>query len=144
MPEHSRFLRGMFSWVGFKQTPLPYDRAPRFAGETHYPLKKMIRLALDGIVGFSIKPLKIAFYTGMIWTFFGFFTALVLLILLCFGIAGGLWWLASQCTVLTGNILVCLGIAGEYIGRTFEDARNRPLYIVASTCNLDDRDQVRK
>ena len=144
MPEHSRFLRGMFSWVGFKQTPLPYDRAPRFAGETHYPLKKMIRLALDGIVGFSIKPLKIAFYTGMIWTFFGFFTALVLLILLCFGIAGGLWWLASLCMVLTGNILVCLGIAGEYIGRTFEDARNRPLYIVASTCNLDDREQMRK
>ncbi len=139
MPEHSRFLRGMFSWVGFKQTALPYDRDARYAGETHYPLKKMIRLALDGIIGFSIKPLKISFYTGIIWAFLGFLTAFILLILLCFGISGGLWWLASLGMVLTGNILICLGIAGEYIGRTFEDARNRPLYIVAATCNLDDR-----
>ena len=139
MPEHSRFLRGMFAWVGFKQTPLPYDRAPRFAGVTHYPLKKMIRLALDGIIGFSIKPLKIAFYTGILWSVLGTLTALILLILLCFGIAGGLWWLASLLMVLTGNVLICLGISGEYIGRTFEDARNRPLYVVAATCNLDDR-----
>ena len=138
MPEHSRFLRGMFSWVGFKQTALPYDRDARYAGETHYPLKKMIRLALDGIIGFSIKPLKISFYTGFIWAFLGFLTAFILLILLCFGISGGLWWLASLGMVLTGNILICLGIAGEYIGRTFEDARNRPLYVVAATCNLDD------
>ena len=138
MPEHSRFLRGMFSWVGFKQTALPYDRDARYAGETHYPLKKMIRLALDGIIGFSIKPLKISFYTGFIWAFLGFVTAFILLILLCFGISRGLWWLASLGMVLTGNILICLGIGGEYIGRTFEDARNRPLYVVAATCNLDD------
>ncbi len=139
MPEHSRFLRGMFAWVGFKQTPLPYDRAPRFAGVTHYPLKKMIRLALDGIIGFSIKPLKIAFYTGILWSGLGALTALILLILLCFSVAGGLWWLAALLMVLTGNVLICLGISGEYIGRTFEDARNRPLYVVAATCNLDDR-----
>ena len=139
MPEHSRFLRGMFSWVGIKQTALPYDRAARYAGETHYPLKKMIRLALDGIIGFSIKPLKISFYTGIIWSFLGLMTVLILLILLCLGVSGGLWWLADLGMVLTGNILICLGIAGEYIGRTFEDARNRPLYVVASTCNLEGR-----
>ncbi len=137
MPEHSRFLRGMFAWVGFKQTPLPYDRAPRYAGQTHYPLKKMVRLALDGIVGFSVKPLKIAYYTGILWAFLGFLAALVLLVLLCCGVSGGMWWLASLMMVLTGNLLICLGLAGEYIGRTFEDARNRPLYIVAATCNID-------
>ena len=140
MPEHSRFLRGMFSWVGFKQTALPYDRAARYAGETHYPLKKMIRLALDGIVGFSVKPLKLAFYTGVIWAGLGALAALVLLILLCCGVPGGLWWLASLMMVLAGNILICLGIAGEYIGRTFEDARGRPLYVVAASYNLDDQD----
>lgn len=139
MPEHSRFLRGMFSWVGFRQTALPYDRAARFAGETHYPLRKMVRLALDGIVGFSVKPLKLAFYTGILWTFLGCAVGVVLLILLCCGISGNAWWLASLLMILTGNILFCLGIAGEYIGRTFEDARNRPLYIVAATYNLDDQ-----
>lgn len=137
MPEHARFLRGMFAWAGFRQEAYLYDRDKRFAGETHYPLKKMLKLAADGVFSFSNKPLKAAWMTGIFWTALGCLTAFILFICLLFGVQGGLWWLASLAMVLTGNLLICLGIAGEYIGRIYDESRQRPLYIIARTLGFD-------
>lgn len=137
MPEHARFLRGMFAWAGFEQTPLCYDRDKRFAGETHYPLKKMLKLAADGVFSFSVKPLRIATLLGALWTGAGLLAALILLILLCCGVSGGAWWLAALIMTLCGNILLCLGVVGEYIARIFDDTRGRPLYVVAKTVGFD-------
>lgn len=139
MPEHARFLRGMFAWAGFKQEALLYDRDKRFAGETHYPLKKMLKLAADGVFSFSNKPLKAAWMTGLAWTILGCLVAFILLICLLFGVKGGLWWLACLMMVLSGNLLICLGIAGEYIGRIYDESRQRPLYIVARALGFDEQ-----
>ncbi len=137
MPEHARFLRGMFAWAGFEQTPLLYDRDRRFAGETHYPLKKMLRLAADGVFGFSVSPLRLATFLGAFWTGIGLLTALVLLILLLCGTSGGAWWLAALLMTLGGSILLCIGILGEYVARMFDDVRARPLYVVERTDGFD-------
>ncbi|MBQ8081791.1 MAG: glycosyltransferase family 2 protein [Clostridia bacterium] len=138
MPEHARFLRGMFAWAGFKQTPLEYDREARFAGETHYPLRKMLKLAADGVFSFSMKPLKAAAWLGVFWGAAGALGLLILLILLLFNVSGGLWWLGCLMMLLAGTVLACLGIMGEYIARIFDDVRGRPLYVVAQTLNMDD------
>jgi len=137
MPEHARFLRGMFAWAGFKQEAYLYDRDKRFAGETHYPLKKMLKLAADGVFSFSVKPLKAAWMCGLCWIGLGCLIGFVLLICLLFGASSSAWWLAALMMVLAGNVLVCVGIAGEYMGRIYDDVRARPLYIVARTLGFD-------
>ena len=141
MPEHARFLRGMFAWVGFKQEAVLYDRDKRFAGETHYPLKKMLKLAADGVFSFSFKPLKAitGLGVGMLAVFL--LTLLILLILLCCGIGGGLWWLADLMLFLSGCILTALGVTGEYIARIYDETRGRPLYIVADTQGFENREE---
>ena len=138
MPEHARFLRGMFAWAGFKQEALLYDRDKRFAGETHYPLKKMLKLAADGIFSFSVKPLKFITWLGMGFIGLTGIAFLTLLILLICGVAGGNWWLAGLITGCTGLILTALGIVGEYIARIYDETRGRPLYIVADTVGFGD------
>ena len=140
MPEHARFLRGMFAWAGFRQEAFLYDRDKRFAGETHYPLKKMLKLAADGVFSFSVQPLKAAWMCGIGWIALGCLTAFILLICLLFGAASGAWWLAALMMVLGGNILICVGIAGEYVGRIYDDVRARPLYVVARTLGFDGKD----
>ena len=137
MPEHARFLRGMFAWAGFKQEAYLYDRDKRFAGETHYPLKKMLKLAADGVFSFSVKPLKAAWMCGLCWIGLGCLIGFVLLLCLLFGASSSAWWLAALMMVLAGNVLVCVGIAGEYMGRIYDDVRARPLYIVARTLGFD-------
>lgn len=132
MREKHRFLRGMSVWVGFRQTGVEYERAERYAGETKYPLKKMFRLASDAITGFSYFPLKMA-------TYFGFFTAglslLALLVAIILRLTGS-QLLQGQAVViiivlfLGGVQLISLGILGEYIGRLYDEARDRPLYIL--------------
>lgn len=132
MPERDRFVRGMVSWVGFRQLALPYRRAARFAGTTKYPLRRMLRFASNGIMSFSMRPLKLAMDIG----------------LLCAGMAcvGILWvlvrrlatqnwvpgWAAIIIAVLfLGGIqLVCTGILGEYVGRIYMQAKGRPLYVI--------------
>ena len=131
MPEHDRFLRGMFAWVGFQQEAVLYDRDKRYAGETHYTLKKMLKLAGDGIFSFSVKPLKAIAGLGLLLLAAAGITLLTLLILLCCGVPGGLWWLAMLMTGLTGGVLTALGVLGEYVARIYDEARKRPLYIVA-------------
>ena len=138
MPEHNRFLRGMFAWVGFKQEAILYDRDKRFAGETHYPLKKMLKLAADGVFSFSVKPLKAITALGLALLGAGCVAFLALLILLLCGVGGGLWWLAALGAFLTGCTVSCLGIVGEYIARIYDESRGRPLYIVGEALGFDE------
>lgn len=151
MPEQSRFVRGLRSWAGFRQEALEYDRPERASGETKYSLSKLVRLASDGILGFSVVPLRaisvagivvaslafamIAFY--LIWHFIGFrilghapqdvvgFLTLVCLILF-----------------LGGMQLLALGIIGEYLGQVFLESKRRPLWVIASTAGLDGPEPV--
>lgn len=133
MREKQRYLRGMSSWVGFKQIGVTYNRKARFAGETKYPLKKMVKLALNAVTGFSYFPLQLASYLGIFTVGITLMALLVSFILfLARGIGFGgqaNMWLALL--FLGGVQLVGLGIIGEYIGRIYDEAKNRPLYIVA-------------
>lgn len=137
MPEHARFLRGMFAWVGFKQVPVLYDRDKRFAGQTHYPLKKMLKLAADGIMSFSDKPLKLPLWLGLAWLSAGGLILIALILLAFMGRAGGLWWLACLGCFGFGSLLASLGIAGGYLARVYDEVKGRPLYIVAETRGFD-------
>lgn len=132
MPERDRFVRGMVSWVGFKQTALPYKREARFAGDSKYPLKKMISFATDGILSFSIKPLRLSVSLGMACAgiaFLGILYALVLRLFTNIWVEG---WTALMIAVLFigGVQLISVGILGEYIGRIYNEVKRRPLYVV--------------
>lgn len=129
MPETDPFVRGMVSWVGFKQTAVKYDRQERFAGSSKYPLRKMIKLALDGLTSFSMVPLKIAQCLG--GTFLGI--SLISLIVGLIGTFSLKIELLFLSTLLGGTILCTLGILGNYLGRIFAQSRNRPLYVVSDT-----------
>lgn len=133
MPEHARFLRGMFAWAGFRQEAVEYDREKRFAGTTHYPLRKMLKLAADGIFSFSSKPLKLAGFLGLLYLFLGILGGLTLMILLLCGICNGFAWLAVLILFTSGTLHLAVGIAGEYLARVYDETRQRPLYIVADT-----------
>lgn len=132
MPERSRFVRGMVSWVGFRQVALPYKRARRFAGESKYPLRKMIRFATDGILSFSTKPLQVSVALGMTaaaMALLGIAYALYLRLFTSIWIEG---WTALMIAVLFlgGVQLISIGILGEYIGRIYNESKGRPLYVV--------------
>ena len=131
MPEQARFIRGMVAWIGFKQVPFAYDRAERFAGETKYPFRKMMRFAFDALTGFSSAPLKLASHAGL-WLSLG---SLLLILYIAYA------WLAGQSiqgwtslmlvVVVLGAIqMFVLALMGEYIGRLYNEAKRRPLYIV--------------
>jgi polyisoprenyl-phosphate glycosyltransferase len=133
MREKHRFLRGMSAWVGFKQVGVSYKRQPRFAGETKYPLNKMIKLALNAVTSFSYFPLQLATYMGFITAGLSVLAIPIIVVLrLTTGTA-----LFGQATTLIivlflgGLQLISLGVIGEYIGRIYDEAKGRPLYIVA-------------
>ncbi len=132
MPERDRFVRGMVSWVGFKQIPLPYARAERFAGSTKYPLKKMLRFATDGILSFSTKPLQISIGLGMFCAILAIIGILYSLYLRMFTSHWVEGWTALMITILFlgGVQLISIGILGEYVGRIYNESKQRPLYIV--------------
>ncbi|HQR14319.1 MAG TPA: glycosyltransferase family 2 protein [Nitrospira sp.] len=131
MQERDRFVRGLVSWIGFRQIGLLYRREKRYAGETKYPYRKMIRFALDGITSFSNIPLKMA-------TIMGYFTSLVAFAYACSVIVQKFMGYTVQgwATIMVGLLflggvqLICLGILGEYVGRIFNETKGRPLYIV--------------
>ena len=130
--ERHRFIRGLVSWVGFKQLGIEYDRAERFAGETKYPLKKMVKFSLDAITSFSFVPLRIASFLGISSASLGLLgipIALYLRIGTDITLPG---WTSLMIVVLFlgGMQLFILGIIGEYLGRVYDETRNRPLYIV--------------
>lgn len=132
MPERNRFIRGMVSWVGFRQVPLHYRREERFAGVTKYPLKKMLRFAKDGILSFSSKPLQLATRLGMFSAIFSLLITVYAVILRLFTDIWVPGWtiLIVSVTFFGGVQLVCVGILGEYIGRIYDQVRQRPLYVV--------------
>lgn len=145
MPERHRFLRGMVAWTGFRQTAIPYDRPERFAGETKYPLGKMVRYALDGILSFSIKPLQLAIALGLIaagLAVAGIVYALVLRLFTSVWVEG---WTALFIAVLFlgGVQLVALGIIGEYIGRIYGEVQRRPLYVLREVIGFEPGDPPR-
>lgn len=132
MPERDRYLRGMVSWVGFRQIGVPYQRSQRLAGVSKYPLWKMLRFAADGILSFSLVPLRLAIWVG-IFTFalslVGIIYALVLRLFTSIWVPG--WTLLFISTLFIGGIqLVFLGVIGEYIGRIYRENKQRPLYLV--------------
>ncbi|HML45331.1 MAG TPA: glycosyltransferase family 2 protein [Clostridia bacterium] len=134
MPEHNRYLRGMFSWIGFKQTPIEFDRDKRFSGETKYTLKKMLQLAGNGIFSFSSKPLSLIGLSGVAFGALGVLWLLILLICLLCGVRGlGLSALAALLVLCTGCILAAMGTVGTYVGRIYEEAKGRPLYLISKT-----------
>lgn len=132
MREHDRFVRAMTSWVGFRQTGVPYRRHARKAGTTKYTLSKMIRLAIDAITGFSVLPLKLALWSGAGAMVLGLLLAVILLIIRLGGDAplAGQGLTASLVLFLGGVQLLTVGILGEYIGRIYTEVRRRPLYTV--------------
>ncbi|SKA79139.1 dolichol-phosphate mannosyltransferase [Clostridium sp. USBA 49] len=138
MTEKNRFIRGMISWIGFNQIAIEYVRDERFAGETKYPLKKMIKFAKDGIIAFSSKPLKII-------TSFGFFSVILSFIILIYSIVSKIFqndiakgWtsLMVAITFFSGVQMLSLGIVGEYIARIYDEIKGRPLYIIKDKINF--------
>ena len=149
LPERNRFVRGLRTWVGYRQTGLAYERQSRFAGEPKYTFRKLLKLALDGVINFSYQPLQFSLMLGVgmgvfclllgflilvqyvgDWTILGFnprqargWTSLIFMILVC-----------------SAMQLFCLGILGEYIGRLFEEAKRRPVYLVRQRINVAESD----
>ena len=137
MREHNRFLRGMSAWMGFNAVPIEYERQERYAGKTKYSLKKMLRLASDGITGFSDKPLTLPMGLGIgvcALAALGFL-ALLICALTC-GAAPWLW-AAAGIVLLQGIGFFFMGVQGMYFGRMYDELKGRPLYIVAEKLNLD-------
>ena len=139
LPEHNKFLRGLFSWVGFKQKAYEYERQERLAGKTKYPLKKMLKLASDGIISFSTKPLKIVGGLGALSIIISF-VILIYSILSYFlkwnNLTPGWTSLMVTITFLGGTILISLGMIAEYIARIYEESKGRPQYIIDKTINI--------
>jgi polyisoprenyl-phosphate glycosyltransferase len=142
MRERHRFLRGMAAWVGFKQVGVPYKRAARFAGETKYPFRKMLRLALNAITSFSYFPLQMATYVGFTSAVVSILAIPVVVFLrLTTSAESSVHTLAGQATTLIavlflgGVQLISLGILGEYIGRIYDEVKGRPLYITSFAPN---------
>lgn len=139
MREKHRFMRGLSVWVGFRQTGVHYVRAERYAGETKYPLKKMLRFALDGITSFSYLPLQLATYIGFVAagvSIIGIVAAIIL------RLSGGHAFLGQATTLVSvlflgGVQLISLGIIGEYLGRIYDEVKGRPLYIVREALGFE-------
>jgi len=137
-PERNRFLRGLVSWVGFRQTSVLFDRDPRFAGVTGYPLRKMIKFAADGILGFSTYPLKLIQHVG--WVVSG----VSLLAIIYVGLSRIFspesvvpgWTFTVIAILLVGGVqIIMLSVLGSYLGRVYSEVQQRPLYLVASHVN---------
>ena len=130
-PERHRFIRGMVSWIGFRQVPIDYDRQPRHAGTTKYPLRKMVRFAIDAITAFSIRPLALASWAGIV-------AGLLACLLVVYSLASWLrgstvagWTSLMAVIAILGSVqLVILGIMGEYLGRMYDESKRRPLFII--------------
>ena len=140
MHEKHRFMRGMSVWVGFRQTGVKYVRAERYAGETKYPLKKMLKFAMDGITSFSYFPLQLATYIGFIAALLAVLGIIVTIILRLSGSHAFLGQATTLVSVLFlgGVQLICLGILGEYLGRIYDEVKGRPLYIVREALGFDE------
>jgi dolichol-phosphate mannosyltransferase len=141
--EKNRYMRGIISWLGFKSIPVEFVRHERYAGETKYPLKKMLKFATDAIMSFSYRPLKLASFIGAIISIFAFIYLIYVIVMKLFTTATlEVGWSSLVAIVLffNGIILLMLGIIGEYIGRIYDEAKGRPLYLVREALNTKDSD----
>lgn len=130
--EHHRFIRGMTAWVGFKQVAVLYVRPQRKHGETKFPLKKMMKFALDAITSFSYVPLQLATWLGFLVSSFAFAYIAVVLVLKVLGINERGWTTLMGWMLMLGGVqLMLMGVLGEYLGRIYDEVKNRPLYLVA-------------
>jgi polyisoprenyl-phosphate glycosyltransferase len=138
MRERHRFVRGMVPWLGFKSSYILYDRAERFAGETKYPLKKMLAFAINAILSFSSKPLTMAIRLGFLTILAGLLGAFYMLYLKVFYNTAwpGLTAILVSIVIFSGLQILLIGIVGEYIARIFEEIKGRPLYVIAETINI--------
>lgn len=131
MPERYRFIRGMVSWIGLRQTAFPYERHKRFAGTTHYPFKKMLLLAVDAMTSFSIVPLRFASHLGTIFGVLGLFALGYTLYSWMEGSVLPGWTSLATIVLILGSVqLLVLGIFGEYLGRMYMETKRRPLYLI--------------
>jgi dolichol-phosphate mannosyltransferase len=135
MRENNRYVRGMFSWVGFRQAAVPYNREERAVGTTHYTLGKMVRLASNGIMGFSTAPLRLALGTGVFLAFAALIYGAVAIGLKLAGtsLVPGYTSLLFAITFFSGIQLIVMGMVGLYVGRIYDEAKGRPLYVVRET-----------
>ncbi|MFZ0794916.1 MAG: glycosyltransferase family 2 protein [Candidatus Korobacteraceae bacterium] len=136
--ETHRFLRGMVAWVGYPQIAVPYERAARVAGETKYPLRKMLTFAWTAATSFSALPLKVSIWLGLLVTLFGLEEAVRAMLAHIFHWYAVPGWssLTVLVSVLGGATLMSIGVLGEYVGKIYEQAKNRPLYLVSRTFNI--------
>jgi polyisoprenyl-phosphate glycosyltransferase len=139
--EANRFVRGLVAWVGYRQTAVHYDRGARFAGDTHYPLRKMLRFASDGIVSFSTLPLRVATLLGILSGFAAMAVALWVFFVVITNVHAVPGWatLMFAVSLASSAQLLMIGILGEYLGRIYDEVKRRPLYLVDTTENLDPR-----
>lgn len=139
LPEHNKFLRGLFSWVGFEQYEYEYERKERYAGKTKYPLKKMLKLASDGIIGFSIKPIKVIGGFGITFVIVSIVILLYFILSKIFGwtnMVKGWTSIMFATTFVGGIVLLSLWIIGEYLVRIYDEAKQRPQYIIKKKINI--------
>ena len=142
LPEHNKFLRGLFSWVGFKQIPFEYERKERFAGKTKYPLKKMLKLASDGIISFSTKPLKLVGGLGVISIIVSLAILIYSLVSYAFSLNNlmpGWTSIMVAITLFSGVQLLSIWIISEYIARIYDETKNRPQYIINEKINIQEK-----
>lgn len=138
LPERNRFVRGIRSWVGFRQTGLAYERDARYAGEVKYTFSKLVRLALDGLIAFSYAPLRVAVYLGLLISIASFVIALFFLFYkLIVGVDVPGWTSLLIAVLFMGGIqLLTLGVMGEYVSRIYDEVKQRPVYVVAELANF--------
>ena len=139
MREHNRYVRGMFAWIGFRQAAVPYDREPRHAGTSKYPLRKMIKFAGDAFVGFSTAPLRFALVAGFLIAVIAVGYGLVAIALKLAGLhlVPGYASLLVTIAFLSGVQLMVMGMVGQYVARVYDEARGRPLYLVREASGFD-------
>ena len=137
MPERNRFLRGMSAWSGFKSEPVEFVRQERAAGQTKYSLRKMIKLAADGAVSFSNKPLKTPIYFGVLMGILSFAYLIVAVVLCSLDVMTMMHVLFAVVFIFISALFVTLGVFGLYIGRMYDEAKQRPVYIIDEQINFD-------
>lgn len=136
LPEHNRFLRGLTAWAGFKSVPVEFVREERAAGQTKYSLKKMLRLAGDGVTAFSDKPLKVSMTTGVVVMLLSLLYLMLSIIFVAINSWPWIHLLFAGLFLLVGGLFLSLGIMGMYISRIYDEVKNRPMYIVRETVNI--------
>ena len=140
MPERNRYIRGLRSWVGFRQTAVKFERDPRYAGEVKYTFRKSFRLAINSLVSFSIVPLRLATYLGLFSALMALLMAVLVLYWRLFQVNSPITGLATIVIAILflGSVqLICIGILGEYIGRIYDEVKGRPLYTLAEVAGFE-------